>query len=163
MTLPATSGELSVFSGIDAYYNTDHNFTELRYTSDERIQIPNLGLNVIFNDAATHEIPSFEIGWSGVIGTDNTIGGDVFVTNNDWLFGLGVEHSRADDIVGTAWKYQIRIEYEIVDNLSVGLVHKSNCNKVCEEAGLFFLPRGPKDLPNSGYNYVGLRWTVLEF
>lgn len=143
----AANGELSVFSGLDIKYDRDANFNEIRYHGSELINLY-----------------SYSFGWTGYVGNKNTTGIEIFYPYEDWEFGLGVEYSDLDEkVVSTQWKYQVRVEYNINDWLSFGLVHKSNCDYVCTELPLDFLPHGPKGGVNKGYNYLGFRAKIFKF
>lgn len=140
------SAEWAVGTGWDVHHGDGKNYTELRY----------IDANLFFEENW------YEFGWSAYLGTDNTLGIELYVPLEDWELGFGVEHSDYQaDIVETEWKYELRAGYNFSKNWSVQIFHKSNCRDICKVPVLNMLPSGPDDKSNKGFNYVGLmyRWS----
>ena len=135
------NAEVAITYGQDVVHATGDEFAELRYI-----------------DTSTPFFygTDYASGWSAYVGTDETIGIEWFYPYRNWEFGLGVENSDTDtSVIGTEWKYQLRIGYLITEHWSVQLLHKSNCSSVCEQVPLMdIFPHGPDDKPNHGYNYL---------
>ena len=70
-------------------------------------------------------------------------------------FGLGLTLAQADDIVGTPLRYELRFSMRLMPGLTAGLVHESNCQRLCANALLSWMPRGTSG-PNWGYNFFVL-------
>jgi len=97
--------------------------------------------------------------WTAYIGNNNTIGGDLYYTNGSVEYGFGIEYADELELVGTNMAYQLRIDYNINEDWSVGVKHRSNCKDVCRNVpGLSWLPKGPEDESNTGYNFLMVRY-----
>ncbi len=145
LLLPMTAqSEWAIGTGWDGRHDQGRNYTELRYIDTE----------LFFEDKW------YEFGWQAFLGTDETIGLEMYFPLKNWELGWGVEHSTfEEDIVETEWKYQIRIGYNFTDQLSAQLWHKSNCRDICTKVpGLSILPHGNDTQSNRGLNYVGLQY-----
>ncbi len=143
----AAPGEHSVFGGQDARHDWGAGYSEIRYHGEKYM-----------------DIYGYTIGWTGYIGSNNTIGIEAFYPYKNWEFGWGMEYSDlAENVVETTGKYQLRIEYNINNWLSFGIVHKSNCRNLCTVLPLDFLPHGDKNKSNKGLNYVGFRAKIFKF
>ncbi len=98
--------------------------------------------------------------WSVYAGTDQTFGGDFFMTfYQRLLIGAGIETAQYDpEIISTNWAYQFRVEFKITKQWNVMFKHTSNCRSTCDNAILDWAPRGDLDSENDGFNYFGLRY-----
>ena len=138
-------GRVAFTVGFDVAHDPSEPFAELRYI-DTRTPF--------FHGT------KYALGWSAFVGTKNTIGAEIFYPYEQWEFGLGIEYSDVvEDVVGTEGKYNLRIGYNITEQWSVQLLHKSNCSYVCERVPLMdVLPHGSEDKVNHGYNYLSLSY-----
>ena len=149
LTIPSISvaGSISAFGGQDVLHDSGAGYGEIRYHSDY-----------------TDMTEALQLGWTAHIGQNNAIGLGLAVRYGIFELGLGIESSNPGvDIVETEGKYESRFEWNINEWLAVGLVHKSNCQKVCPSLGIDFLPHGDDDKDNKGLNYIGFRFKFIEF
>lgn len=143
----AEDDKITVFGGVDTKHDRGEIFSEIRYHGEKHMNFY-----------------GYDIGWSVYIGANNTTGIELVYPYKDWEFGWGIENSDAiENVVETVWKYGIRIEYNINNWLSVGLVHKSNCRDLCTQLPLDFIPHGSSEHSNRGFNYIGFRVKIFEF
>lgn len=133
------NAEVTAAVGVDLVHDRGHPYAEIRY----------------FGEDWEH--------WSVWLGTDRSVGAELYTTA-DWLglpklqLGLGVENAKGGNhIVSTPWAYQIRFEYEINEKWDVGLKHRSNCKKICNNSVLDWIPHGEAEDWNHGYNFLYLR------
>lgn len=141
------SAEWAAGYGWDVLHDRGAGYGELRYIDTT---------TPFFHDT------DYALGWSAFLGTRNTVGVELFYPYKKWEIGFGVEYSdEGEDVVETAWKYEVRVGYLMTEQWSVQWFHKSNCRDICSKTGLDnILPHGPDDKSNRGFNYVGLmyRW-----
>lgn len=140
------SADFALSYGVDIIHDEGAPYTELRYIETD---------DLFFSEE------DYAFGWSAFLGTDNTFGGEFYYPYKNWEVGVGVEYSDAVvDVVETEWKYQFRVGYNFTESLSLQVFHKSNCRDVCTKLPLDFLPHGPQDKSNKGFNYLSLmyRW-----
>jgi hypothetical protein len=132
-----THAEFSIASGVDVDHDAGKTYTEVRY----------------FGEDWKH--------WSTYVGTNNTIGADVYFTVYDKVqLALGVEYAnKVSDVVSTNGAYQLRIEYLITNTWSVGVKHRSNCRTLCNKySELKWLPHGDIHTTNYGFNFLFVRY-----
>lgn len=96
-------------------------------------------------------------GYSLYAGTMYTLGGDLYITHNKWMFGVGIEGAEADkEVVDSVGGYELLVEYEITKHWALSLKHRSNCRQICRH--LKFMPKGSENKRNGGYNFLLLRY-----
>lgn len=98
--------------------------------------------------------------WLGANGNSPRIGADLHTTWRSILFGAGVVLAKPDEFVGSALRYELRVEWRATDRLSFGVIHESNCRHLCKTGGLSALPHADGKTANEGHNFfvVRLRW-----
>lgn len=134
LTSSIANAEFSIAGGFDIQHDQGRPYAEVRY----------------FGEDWRH--------WSAYVGTDNTVGIELYTSLFGIELGWGVEYANSgDQIVSTPLAYQLRFEYPINDTWDVGLKHRSNCKKVCNNDLLDWVPHGEQDSWNNGYNFLYLR------
>ena len=140
---PACADGFSIAGGVDVGFAAGDTYGEVRYSHD------------------LHEFDGGNIfGASAYLGSMNTRGVGIYFKGESLLFGFGVEYADADeDIVSTEHGYELRLEYEIIEQWSIGWKHRSNCSHVCREVSLLDnMKKGPEDGTNHGFNYLIVRY-----
>jgi hypothetical protein len=128
------NAEISIAGGVDIAHDAGKPYAEIRYFGEEWRW------------------------WSAWIGTDRSIGAEVYTTIYDLEIGLGIENAKSGgEIVSTPWAYQIRFEYPINEKWGIGLKHRSNCKAVCNNDFLDWIPHGDKEDWNHGNNFLYIR------
>jgi len=95
--------------------------------------------------------------WLGANASSPRIGAELHATWRSLLIGGGVVLAKPDAAVGSALRYELRIEWMATDRLSFGVVHESNCRHICKNGGLSALPHATGDTANEGHNFFVLR------
>lgn len=137
------SAGFSVATGVEIGYAEGQQYTEIRYQHD------------------LHKFDGGNIfGISGYVGSMNTKGIGMYVIDTPVLYGIGVETAdRDEDVVATKKGYEIRLEWFITEQLSLGLKHRSNCSVLCRNVPVLNgFPKGPEDENNHGFNFLILRY-----
>jgi len=133
----------SVAGGADVGFDAGRTYGEIRYSHD-LYEFDN-GIN---------------LGASGYLGSMNTKGIGIHIKDGSLLFGIGVEYADANyDTVNSEHGYELRAEWEFVDQWSVGIKHRSNCATVCRKVPLMDnMKKGSDDKNNHGFNYLIVRY-----
>lgn len=139
----SAQAEWAVTGGVDIKHDKGETYADLRYLD-------------MFDD----DEPDFGLGWSTYVATTSGVGVELFWRESNVEVGLGAEYSDYDEgMVETLWKYQVRFGYNFTEQWSVQLVHKSNCSYICRDGSfLDFLPHGPRDKANNGYNFLSAQY-----
>ena len=133
----------SLAYGPDIHKAPQQNYGEMRYRET---------LHVFEEDTYWDEF-----GYSLYVGGMYTLGADLYITRNKWMFGWGIEGAkRNSDVVDSTGGYELLIEYEIAEQWALSLKHRSNCRQICRN--LPFMPKGDEELANGGYNFLMLRY-----
>ena len=140
---PACADGFSVAGGADAGFDAGRTYGEIRYSHD-----------LYEFDGGT------KFGASGYLGSMDTKGLGIYFKGESLLFGFGVEYADEDeDIVGTEHGYELRAEWEFIEQWSFGWKHRSNCSHVCRKVPLMDnMKKGPDDGTNHGFNYLIVRY-----
>lgn len=134
LTTHTANAEFSIAGGVDLVHDAGRPYAEVRY----------------FGEDWKH--------WSAWLGTDRSIGAEVYTTVYGLELGLGIENAKGDNtVVSTPWAYQIRFEYPINESWAVGVKHRSNCKMVCDNKLLDWVPHGEDKDFNHGFNFLYLR------
>jgi len=136
---------ISLSIGFDSIHDRGKSYSELRL----------IDTTTPFFDGT-----DYAFSWSAFLGTDDTIGVEIYYPYHDWEFGWGIEYSEeGEDVVETVGKYQLRLGYNFTDEWSAQVFHKSNCRDICSKTGLDnILPHGGDSRSNKGYNYIGISY-----
>jgi len=98
--------------------------------------------------------------WSTYVATDMTVGVDAYFTVKNLQLGLGMEYSSEySTIVETKLGYQLRAEYVLSNTWAIGVKHRSNCKKLCDNKLLNFGRIGKTGTNNTGYNFLYVRYS----
>ncbi len=143
LTLFGGESEISLAYGPDIHKDLGKKYWEFRYRET---------LHIFQEDTYWDEF-----GFSAYSGSMYTLGGDLWITRNNWMFGFGVEGAKRDsDVVDSTGGYELLIEYKITKQWALSLKHRSNCRQICRN--IPFLPKGDEDLSNGGFNFLMARY-----
>lgn len=95
--------------------------------------------------------------WLGANASSPRVGAELHTTWRSLLFGAGAVLAKPDEVVGSALRYELRVEWRATQNLSFGVVHESNCRHICKNGILSALPHASGKTANEGHNFVVLR------
>ncbi len=142
-TLFGGESNLSIAAGTDIHKALGYDYGEVRYRE------------------TLYEFESDfwdEFGFSLYAGTMMTLGGDLYVTHGNWMYGWGIEGAKSnEDVVDSIGGYELLVEYEMTEHWAISLKHRSNCRQICRN--LDFMPKGSQDKSNGGFNWLMLRYT----
>ena len=146
-TLFGGESEFSLAFGPDIYKEVGKKYGELRYRETLYL-FKGDGIWGGFWD---------EFGYSAYAGSMTTLGLDLYITHNQWMFGWGIEGARKNtDVVDSTGGYELLIEYAFTEQWALSLKHRSNCRQICRN--ISFLPKGDEDKSNGGFNFLLLRY-----
>lgn len=95
--------------------------------------------------------------WLGANASSPRVGAELHTTWRSLLFGAGAVLAKPDEVVGSALRYELRVEWRATENLSFGVIHESNCRHICKNGILSALPHASGKTANEGHNFVVLR------
>ena len=99
-----------------------------------------------------------DFGFSLYAGTMMTLGGDLYLTHNKWMYAIGIEGAESDeDVVDSVGGYELLVEYAVTEHWALSLKHRSNCRQICRH--LDFMPKGDEDKSNGGFNWLLIRYS----
>lgn len=140
---PACADGFSVAGGADVAHDPGEMYGEIRYSHD------------------LYEFDSgINFGASAYLGSMSTKGIGIYAKGESLLFGFGVEYADANhDTVNSEHGYELRAEWEFVDQWSIGIKHRSNCATICRKVPfLDNMKKGSADKNNHGFNYLIVRY-----